>query len=458
MGVVQTLLDALGEDVVTTAPDRLEAMRTDRSGWVAEGSPLALVEARTVEEVQEAMRIADAARTPVVPRGAGTGLAGGAVGTEGSIVVSVERMNRILEISAEDEYAVVEPGVITADLNRALEEHGLWYAPDPVSKNISTIGGNIATNAGGLVCTKYGVTREAVLALDVVLPGGTLLRTGRRTIKGVTGYDLTALFVGSEGTLGIVVGATVRALPAPKGETMTLGALFSDVKAAASASAAITAAGLRPSVMELIDAATLNLIRDYLGHEVFENLLGTSAGGSYFLVQFDAGTGALAGTRALQLVEENGGTGTLSHDPAEAEGLLRIRGSANPALTAAGTMLVEDVAVPRSRMPEMFARIEEIARRHDVRIPTIAHAGDGNLHPTFIFDGPDVPPEVWAAADEMFEASTEFGGTLTGEHGVGLLKRRWLKGELGEDSYRLQAEVKAVFDPNGIMNPGKVFD
>lgn len=457
MSVLSGLTEALG-DAVVTEPDRLDAVRTDRSGWVADGRPLALVEARGVEDVRAALRVAHATRTPVVPRGAGTGLAGGANGTDGSIVVSVERMTRILEISAADEYAVIEPGVLNADLNAALGRHGLWFAPDPVSRAISTVGGNIATNAGGLVCAKYGVTREAVLGLDVVLADGTLLRTGRRTVKGVTGYDLTALLVGSEGTLGIIVGATVRARPVPAGETTTLGVLFEDVGAAAAAATAITAASLQPVVMEIIDTTTLDLIRAHLGRETFLELLGTSAGGSYLLVQFDAGTGASAGPEALRLASREGGVGRLSVEPAVAEGLLRIRTSVNPALAAAGTMLVEDVCVPRSRMPDMFAEIERIGARLGVRIPTIAHAGDGNLHPTFVFDGPHPPPEVWAAADEMFTASMALGGTLTGEHGIGVLKRRWLKDELGDASYRLQQGIKALFDPRNIMNPGKVLD
>lgn len=435
--MLAALIDALGDEFVVTDPDRLDAVRTDRSGWVADGLPLALVEARTVEDVRAALRIASETGTPVVPRGAGSGLAGGANGTDGSIVLSVERMNRILEISADDEYAVIEPGVINAELNEAVQARGLWFVPDPVSRRISTVGGNIATNAGGLVCAKYGVTREAVLGLDVVLADGRLLRTGRRTVKGVTGYDLTALFVGSEGTLGVIVGATVRLLPRPTGETATIGALFADVAAAAAASAAITAAGLRPAVMELMDATTLGMIRDLLGREEFERLLGTSDGGSYLLVQFDAGTGAAVGARALELVEQNGGVARLYETEAEADGLLRIRGSVNAALSAAGTMLIEDVAVPRSRMPEMFAEIERIAERHGVLIPTIAHAGDGNLHPTFVYEGSEVPAEVWTAADEMFVAATEYGGTLTGEHGVGVLKRHWLRGELGDDSYEL---------------------
>lgn len=444
-------------DAVVTDPELLLPLRTDRSGWVAEGRPLAFVEARTVEQVQAVLRIAHDTRTPVVPRGAGTGLAGGANGTDGSIVLGLNTMNRILEISVADEYAVVEPGVINADLNRALEAHGLWFAPDPASKAISTVGGNIATNAGGLLCAKYGVTREAVLGLKLVLPDGRLISTGRRTVKGVTGYDLTALLVGSEGTLGIVVEATVRVLPVPRGDTVTIGALFPGVTSAAAASAAITAAGLRPAIMELMDGPTLGLIRSHLGEDTVREAFGTAEGGSYLLLQFDAGTGLEAGEKAARLIEGQGGVPRISQDPGESETLLDIRRGVNAALTAAGSMLVEDVSVPRSRMAEMFAEIERIGARHDVLLPTIAHAGDGNLHPTFVFQGETVPDEVWQAADEMFSAAVRMGGTLTGEHGVGVLKKRWLKDELGEDSYELQQQIKAVFDPHGIMNPGKVF-
>src|SRR5699024_4760650 len=323
MTALQRLLDEVGA-VVVTHPDRLEAMRTDRSGWIAADRPLALVEARTVEQVQTAVGIAHETGTPIVPRGAGTGLAGGANGTAGSIVLSLARMDRILEIASADEYAVVQPGVINADLNAALAPHGLWFAPDPVSRDIASVGGNIATNAGGLLCTKYGVTRAAVLALDIVLSDGTLLRTGRQTVKGVTGLDLTALFVGSEGTLGVVVGAVLRTPPLPQGDTTTVGALFDDIAAAASAASAITAAGLHPAVMELIDASTLDLITDYLGEETIRSTLGTSAGGSYLLVQFDAGTGSHTGLAALSLMEDKGGAGRLSRDPDEAEALLRI--------------------------------------------------------------------------------------------------------------------------------------
>ncbi|NUU05674.1 FAD-linked oxidase C-terminal domain-containing protein [Leifsonia sp. C5G2] len=462
MDVLEWLAAALGEEagtagVLSTDPGLLDAARADKSGWAADGMPLAIVSARTVEHVQATLRAASEFRVPVVPRGAGTGLAGGANGTDGSIVLDVSGMNRILEIDAEDQLAVVEPGVINSDLNAALEPYGLFFAPDPASRAVSTVGGNIATNAGGLLCAKYGVTREAVLGLEVVLADGRLLRTGHRTVKGVTGYDLTALFVGSEGTLGVIVGATVRLQPIPPGEPVTLGALFPDVRTAAEASARVTAARLRPAVMELLDAPALERISAHLGRATLEEAFGASDGAAYLLVQFDGATAAADAAAAGTLIAETGGTVRVAADAAEGERLLALRRAFHPALAASGEVLIEDVAVPRSRMPEMFAAIERISARYGIPIPTVAHAGDGNLHPNFVYTGDEVPAVVWDAANDLFRTAIELGGTLTGEHGVGVLKRRWLADEVGPDSYELQVKLKSVFDPLGVLNPGKVF-
>lgn len=461
MDVVDRLIVELGSKVSTSATD-LASSRADKSGWIAEGSPLAVVSAATIEDVQFVVRTASEFGIPVVPRGAATGLAGGANGTDGSIVLSVTGMDRILEISPEDGLAVVEPGVLNADLNDALAPHGLFFAPDPASKAISTIGGNIATNAGGLLCAKYGVTREAVLGLSVVLPDGRLIRTGHRTVKGVTGYDLTALLVGSEGTLGVIVGATVKVVPLPQGETVTIGALFAGVAEAASASARITAARLRPAVMELMDAPSLSAISAYLGAAAIRDAFGLSQdaaelGAAYLLVQFDGPSSRSDAGDALQVIAEAGGTARLSADAAEGERLLAIRRSFHPALEAGGTVLIEDVSVPRSAMPAMFEAIAAISAKYGIVIPTVAHAGDGNLHPNFVYSGDEVPDHVWAAADELFRTALGLGGTLTGEHGIGVLKRRWLEDEVGPDSLDLQIAIKSVFDPLGIMNPGKVF-
>jgi len=460
MTVLERLQAELGT-IVSVDARELNASRTDKSGWSADGVPLAVVHAVTVEHVQTVLRLASEFRVPVITRGAGTGLAGGACGSAGTIVLNVAGMNRILEIRPEDELAVVEPGVINQHLNDALAEHGLWFAPDPASKAISTVGGNIATNAGGLLCAKYGVTREAVLALTVVLADGTLLRTGHRTVKGVTGYDLTALLTGSEGTLGVIVEATVRVRAVPVGTAVTVAAVFADVAAAAGASAAISAARLRPAVMELIDPVALAIVADYIGPQASAGL----ADGAFLLVQTD-GAGALGEAEQVAVVMgDHGGDVRMSTDEESGERLLSIRRLVHPALEQHGTVLIEDVSVPRSRMKEMFEEIARISARRGVTIPVIAHAGDGNLHPNFVIPAdplrresdPQIPDNVWAAADEMFRAALALGGTLTGEHGVGVLKRRWLADELGETSFDLQRRLKAVFDPLGILNPGTMF-
>lgn len=457
-GPIERLIAVLG-DTFTAEPSALEAARADRSGWVSASAPLGIVRATTVEHVQRALRIATEFRVPVVPRGAGTGLAGGAAAGAGELVVDVSGMNRILEIAPDDELAVVQPGVVNADLDAALVQHGLWFAPDPASKDIASIGGNIATNAGGLLCAKYGVTREAVLGLAVVLADGRLLRTGHRTVKGVTGYDLTSLFIGSEGTLGVIVEATVRTLPRPSHEPATLVGVFPGVREAASASAAITAARLRPAVCELIDAATFTAITDYLGDGtgIHTELLGGAEGSASLIVQFDDADAPARAAAAAALVTAAGGIARMSSDHEESEHLLDIRRAVHPSLARLGEVLIEDVAVPRSRLADMFDEIVRIGQRYGVSIPTVAHAGDGNLHPNFVYAGGEVPENVWAAADELFTTALRLGGTLTGEHGVGLLKRRWLRDELGDDSFELQRGVKAVFDPLGILNPGKVF-
>ena len=451
--MLEELRGQLGAALVTDAAV-LDTLRADKSGRISASAPLALVEAREIADVQAALRWASAHGVPVVPRGAGTGLAGGAIAQAGELVVSTARMNRILEISVEDELAVVEAGVVNADLNAALAPHGLWYTPDPASRAISTIGGNIATNAGGLMCVKYGVTRESVLGLTLVLADGRVLELGHRTVKGVTGYDLTALVIGSEGTLGVVVGATVRVRPLTRGEIVTVSAAFPDVEAAARASAAITASGIRPAALELLDASAVEAIAELLDTELVGPLL---------VVQCDGASAGGEADAVTALVRAHGGLARRSTDAEEGERLFAIRRAFHPAMERRGAVLIEDVAVPRSALPAMFAAIVGIERRYGIRIPTVAHAGDGNLHPNFVIEGDpgsghlDVPEAVWAAADELFRECLRLGGTLTGEHGVGMLKRRWLREELGDDSFELQRGIRAVFDPAGIMNPGKVF-
>jgi glycolate oxidase len=455
--VLERLRAALGDRVDTT-PASLAAARADKSGHAASGSPLAVVHAQSVEDVQEALRIASSTRTPVVTRGAATGLAGGANAGHGEIALSVRRMDRILEVRPDDLIAVVEPGILNGDLNAALAEQGLWWAPDPASRAISTVGGNIATGAGGLLCAKYGVVRDAVLGVDLVLADGRLLRLGHRTVKGVTGLDLTSLVIGSEGTLGVIVGATLKLRRLVPGDVCTIAATFPDVRSAAEASAAVTASGVQPAIMELMDATSLSAVHALL------SLTPPTPGASQLTIQTD-GPGAVAEAEAVAAVlRAAGGTVAMSTDREEGERLLAIRRSMHPAMETLGTTLIEDVAVPRSALPAMFDEIARVEREHGVVIPTVAHAGDGNLHPNFVFRAePDefgvieAPPYIWDAADDLFRAALRLGGTLTGEHGVGVLKRRWLADELGADQWELQRQITRVFDPEGILNPGKVF-
>ena len=427
-----------------------QAHRYDRSGWTPDVCPAAVASVRSVEGVRHVVRHAQQTSTPLVARGAGTGLAGAATAIDGGIVLDLTPLNRIVTIAPEDEIAVVEPGVITADLDRAVQLHGLRYAPDPASVDIATIGGNIATNAGGLRCAKYGVTRDAVLGLDVVLADGRLIHTGRRAIKGVAGYDLTSLFVGSEGTLGVIVGATLRLRPLPAG-TATISAYFVDAPAAFAAIGAVRRAGVVPTVAEFIDGPTLERIDDHLG----SNLRGR--GSAFLLLQTDgAGAGAEAEV-AMQVLRPLATALTMTTDLEEAAQLTAVRRGALPALERTGRVMIEDISVPRSQLPAAVAAVTDAARATGTSIYTFAHAADGNLHPIIVLRSDQEPsdPSVQDAADHIFRAALHLGGTVSGEHGVGVLKRHWMRRELGEDVEQIQRQLKAVFDPAGILNPGK---
>jgi glycolate oxidase len=452
---LNALLAALPEGRVITDPDIVEGYRRDQTAAVAPGKPRCVVSARSTGEVAATMRWASEHNVPVVPRGGGSSLAGGAAAIDGCVILSLTRMNAILELDPADELAVAEAGVINADLDRAAAAHGLMYPPDPSSYEISTIGGNLATNAGGLRCVKYGVTRDAVLGLEVVLADGRVLRTGRRTIKGVAGYDLTSLFVGSEGTLGVITSATLRLRPRPAAPPATVAASFPSFGAAARAVTAILQARLQPSLLELLDRVTLRSLDDWkhLGFgDSVEALL---------IAQDDSDDSARKAEIMRDKCVEHGALDTdIAASEAESRQLLDLRRLAFYATERLGATLVEDVCVPRSRLPDMVERIERAADRHGVLIATVAHAGDGNLHPVFVYDRAlaeaEVPASVWAAADEVFRAALDLGGTLTGEHGVGLIKRRWLALELGEESMDVHRAIKAALDPAGILNPGKV--
>jgi glycolate oxidase len=415
--------------------------------------PLAVVWAETVADVQAVVSTCAKRRVPIVARGAGTGVSGGAHASKGCIVLSLERMNRILELNPDDETAVVEPGVINADLNDAAAVHGLMYAPDPASFRMSTIGGNVATNAGGLRCAKYGVTRDSVLALDVVLADGSLIHTGHQTFKGVAGYDLTGLFVGSEGTLGIVVGATVRLKYLPR-DVQTIAAFYPDFRRAAAGVLAVGRARVQPAIMELLDGGSLRQLDAVHGSDL------SRRGASLLLIQTD-GFGAVAEAEVVRNVLAAGGAAVTTEASAEAEQLVDLRRNSRGVEVDDEYRVGEDVAVPRSRLVDYVGELEAMAVAYGVQLKVVAHAGDGNLHPTFWVDRQDNQVDAAAmqrlgdALDKSIPVALAMGGTITGEHGIGQYKLRWLGLEQPEPVRELQRRIKHLFDPAGILNPGK---
>jgi glycolate oxidase len=452
--LVNLLRTGLPDEALITDPEIMAAYAHDMAGFCEAGTPAAVVLPRTVEQVQHVMRTATALRVPVVPQGARTGLSGAANATDGCLVLSLIRMDRILEINPVDRIAVVEPGVVNAALSRAVAEQGLFYPPDPSSWETCTIGGNIGTASGGLCCVKYGVTAEYVLGLDVVLADGRLLTTGRRTAKGVAGYDLTRLFVGSEGSLGVVVRAVLALKPTPP-EQLSLAAEFPSAAAACAAVCTIMERGYAPSLLEIMDRTTLRAVNAMARMGLPES---TEA---LLLAAFDTpGPGAeLAAVGAI--CTEAGATEVVPSETfAESELLLQARRLSLTALEAVkSATIIDDVCVPRSKLGAMIDGTAAIAAKHDLTIGVCAHAGDGNTHPVVCFDPADEDESRRAreSFDEIMALGLELGGTITGEHGVGVLKKEWLARELGPVGLELQRSVKAAFDPLGLLNPGKLF-
>ncbi|MFI8927878.1 FAD-binding oxidoreductase [Streptomyces sp. NPDC053474] len=452
--LIEALRAGLPADAVLTDPDVTSSYAHDMASFCAAGSPAAVVLPRTVEQVQHVMRTATELRVPVVPQGARTGLSGGANASDGCVVLSLVKMDRILEINPVDRVAVVEPGVVNAALSRAVAAHGLTYPPDPSSWETCTIGGNIGTGSGGLCCVKYGVTAEYVLGLDVVLADGRLLRTGRRTAKGVAGYDLTRLFVGSEGSLGIVVRAILALKPQPPRQ-LVLAAEFGSAAAACDAVCRIMEGGHVPSLLELMDRTTIRAVNSLARMglpETTEALL---------LAAFDTPDPAADLAAVGALCEAAGATQVVpAEDAAESELLLQARRLSLTALEAVkGTTMIDDVCVPRSRLGDMLDGVKRVADKYALTIGVCAHAGDGNTHPTVCFDAadPDESRRARESFDEIMALGLELGGTITGEHGVGVLKKEWLARELGPVGVEMQRAVKAAFDPHHLLNPGKLF-
>jgi len=452
------LLDAIasalpGLRLLTDGTDR-EAYRNDETAYLHAGLPLAVALPETTAEVSTLVRLAAEHRVPVVPRGAGSGLSGGAAGIEGGLTIALTRMDRVLEIDRDNLVVVTQPGILNADLKKRVAEEGLFYAPDPASYEICSIGGNLGTNAGGLCCVKYGQTRDSVLGLEVVLPDGRVIRTGGRNVKDVAGYALTHLFVGSQGTLGIITEATLRLHVAPPPRS-TLLAFFPSLAAAGHGVAAIVAAGLHPVTLELLDHETilavddafqLGLERDAAAMLLVESDLPAAAAAA----EMDAAVAACEGAGATSLVR--------AEDPTEADWLRQARRLALRALERQGTVRMEDVGVPRGRVPELLVEIQAAADRHGVRVATFGHAGDGNLHPNFIFDhdDPRAAELTETVRNEIFAAAIALGGTVTAEHGIGLSRREALVDQVGPDVIDVMRSIKGAIDPLGIMNPGRV--
>ncbi|MBT0771978.1 FAD-binding protein [Kineosporia sp. J2-2] len=446
------LVAALPEGVVVTDPDLTGKYRADRSGDPGTGTPSAVVRAESTGQVVTALRWASRHRVAVVPRGAGTGLSGGSTAGPGSVVVSTERMRRIT-VDRLSRVAVAQPGLLNAEVKQAAAEAGLWYPPDPSSYEICSIGGNVATNAGGLCCVKYGVTTDYVLALEVVTPDGRALRLGGPRLKDSAGLSLTKLFVGSEGTLGVITEVTLRLMP-PQPPPRTVVASFGSTRAATGAIVDITSA-IRPAMLEYMDRVTVNAVEDSLR-------MGLDRDAAALLVARTDTEGSTA-DRELALIvaacERNGAGEVLAtDDPAEGEAFTVARRQAIPALERRGRLLLEDVGVAVPRLPALVAGIERIAAAREVIIALIAHAGDGNTHPLIVFDPADGAAAARAqiAFGEVMDLAIELDGTITGEHGVGRLKQPWLAVQLGEDVMDLSRRVKAAIDPLGIMNPGAV--
>jgi glycolate oxidase len=442
------------ERLVAGDPDRLDPYGRDESGLGAY-PPDAVVLVESAEEVRAVFAVATRHRVPVVPVAARTGKSGGSLAVRGGVAVSLERMNRILEVSPGDLVARVEPGVVNGALQAEVERHGLFYPPDPNSLETCTIGGNVAENSGGPRGLKYGVTRDYVLGLTAVVPTGEILKLGRRSIKGVAGYDLTALFVGSEGTLGIVTEATLKLLPRPRHVATAL-VVFGSVDAAARAVTRVLAAGVLPRCLELLDDVCLAAAARTSPYAF------PPGAGAALLLETDGNDEEAVFAEMVRVAElfkgEAQGEVVLAQGEAQRRQIWETRRHLSNNLKILHPMkLSDDVAVPRSRIPQMVARAKEIGRRHGLVVATYGHAGDGNLHCNVMYDRADERPRVEAAVAEMLRAAVDLGGTITAEHGVGLAKRDFLEYEQGAELVALQRRLKAVFDPLGLLNPGKVF-
>ena len=455
--LIARLRAELGDSSVLVDPDVTASYSHDMMPLADRAKPLAVVLPADVEGVQATVRACAEAGVPIVPRGAGSGLSGAANAIEGCVVLVLTKLDRILEVDPGNRLAVVQPGVVNLEFREAVAKHGLFYPPDPSSYDWCTIGGNLATNAGGLCCVKYGVTTDAVLGLKVVLADGSLLATGRRTVKGVAGYDLTKLFIGSEGTLGVIVEATVALKPLPQAPA-TLVAAFDDTGKAGDAVARVVREGLVPSLMEIMDATSIEASEKYLNTDI-------GAGSdcqALLLCQSDlGGEPAKQELAAIEQLCKDAGAAFVyaTDDLSEGALLLQARRVVLKALEVYGTWLTDDVCVPRTRIAELITGCERISERVGLRIAVVGHAGDGNMHPTIVYDAgsEDEFRRAREAFNDILDLGLSLGGTVTGEHGIGKIKQDWLAREIGPVGMRVHRQIKAALDPENLFNPGSMF-
>ncbi len=455
--VLKEITQIVGKENVFTAPEDLHCYAEDATLGVISKPPEAVVKPGSAEEISRILKLANKEHFPVVPRGAGTSLSGGAMPLEGGIVLETNRLNKILEIDKENLTAFVQPGVITAKFHQEVEKLGLFFPPDPGSMAVSTLGGNVASSSGGLRGLKYGTTRDYVLGLQVVMPWGAIVNIGGRTAKNVTGYDLTRLMVGSEGTLGVITEITVKLLPLPSHSRSML-AIFDQLDNAAETISAIIANKIIPCTLDIMDNNAIKAI------EAASKVGLPLEAEAILLIEVDGSIEAVVEDE-LQRVQEicqeyKVREVQVARTPEEKIKVWQARRNSYGAFNKLNnTDIVEDVTVPRSKVPDMIRVIRDLAERYDLTIATLGHAGDGNMHPNIVYDrnNKDEVEQVEKAVDDMFAAAIKMGGTLSGEHGIGLTKKPFMKWEMGDDGIEVLARIKNALDPNGILNPGKMY-
>jgi len=452
--VLNEIASIVGKDHLLTAQEELTCYSYDATNQ--KFLPEAVVFPHSPQQISQLMLLANRYRFPVIPRGAGSGFVGGSLPIEGGLVLALIKMNRIIKIEPENLTALVEPGVVTGTFQQEVERLGLFYPPDPASLKFSTMGGNVAVCAGGPRCLKYGVTKNYVLGLEVVLPTGEIINTGVQTLKGVAGYDLTSLLVGSEGTLGIITKIVVKLLPLPEAKKTML-AIFPKLDDATLTVSSIIHARIIPATLEFIDQAALRCVEEYLHMG-----LPTQAE-ALLLIEVDGDRDTVS--KQSELIKDicgknNASEVIIAHHREEEEQLWKARRSISPALLRLNPHKVnEDINVPISHLPEIIRRINEIAQRYQLINVNFGHAGDGNVHTNLMInkDNPDQASRAQQAVKEIFQAALELGGTISGEHGIGITKAPYLEMEIGKKNLALMEQIKSLFDPHNILNPGKLF-